>query len=156
MLFRNYFFAILLLPFTASLACESSKTATPGPNQAPATVAAKPTPTPEPESKPATVIKSYHITGTIDDAKQEDDVCDVTVPFTVKGTLDFKFTPSSPTAGTYTYSGPFNAKGSGPYEIYDSGKMLVSGKGCIMGGNCADYSHDWKAERIDPNACKPK
>jgi len=151
----------ILLTIVAASGCESSKTTAPAPSQAPvpASLVAKPTPSPSAAPKPAanvTVIKAYHISGTIDEAKQEDDVCDVTVPFTVKGTLEFKFTPSSPTAGTYEYSGPFNAKGSGPYEIYDSGKMLISGKGCIMGNNCAEYSHDWKAERIDPKNCKPK
>lgn len=80
------------------------------------------------------------------------DVCDVTVPFTVPGTLKFEFTPTSATRGTYTYSGPFNATGSGPYEIHSDGKMLVSGTGCIM-GKCATYSHDWKATPIDPKTC---
>jgi hypothetical protein len=95
---------------------------------------------------------TYHISGTIDDAVQEGDVCDVSLPFTVPGTLKFEFTPSSARKGTYTYSGPFNATGSGPYEIFDNGKMLVSGTGCIM-GKCADYSHDWKVKPIGPQAC---
>ena len=69
------------------------------------------------------------------------------------GTLKFEFTPSRATKGNYTYSGPFNAKGKGPYEIFASGKMLVSGIGCIMGGHCADYSHDWVAKPIDLQSC---
>lgn len=90
----------------------------------------------------------------IDEAMQEGDVCDTSVKFKVPGTLEFEFTPSSPTKGTYTYSGPFNASGSGPYEIRDDGTMLVDGTGCIM-GKCATYSHNWKAEPIDPATCKP-
>lgn len=102
---------------------------------------------------PATAKKAYRISGTIDDAKQEGDVCDTSVKFKVPGTLEFEFTPTSPTKGEYTYSGPFNATGSGPYEIRDDGTMLVDGTGCIM-GRCAEYSHEWKAESIDPKTCK--
>lgn len=98
--------------------------------------------------------KAFRISGTIDDAVQEGDVCDTTTKFTIPGTLLFEFTPSSPTKGTYTYSGPFNATGSGPYEIRDDGTMLVDGTGCIM-GKCATYSHQWKAVPIDPKSCRP-
>lgn len=112
----------------------------------------KPTPTPTPAPGASGLTKAYHISGNIDDAVQEGDVCDVSVPFTVPGTLKFEFTPTSASKGNYTYSGPFNATGSGPYEIYNNGKMLVSGVGCIM-GKCADYSHDWKAKPIDPATC---
>ena len=113
------------------------------------------TPTPIPAPNTSGLGKAYHISGNIDEAVQEDDVCDISQPFTVAGTLKFEFTPSSPTKGKYTYSGPFNATGSGPYEIYPDGKMLVSGVGCIM-GKCADYSHDWTAKPIDPQNCKKK
>lgn len=98
-------------------------------------------------------MKSYRIKGNIDDALQEGDVCDITKPFTVEGTLKFEFTPKSPTSGEYTYSGPFNATGSGPYEIRPDGTMLVDGTGCIM-GKCATYSHEWEAKPIDPATCK--
>lgn len=100
----------------------------------------------------STSARAYHISGNIDDASQSSKVCDTSIPFTVTGTLKFDFTPTSPTQGTYTYSGPFKAKGSGPYEIFDNGKMVVSGEGCIM-GHCASYSHDWKATPIDPASC---
>ena len=119
---------------------------------------ATPTPmTPAANSKPAetpkAVKKSYRIKGNIDDAVQEGDVCDVTKPFTVPGTLKFEFTPKSDTTGDYTYSGPFNATGSGPYEIRTDGTMLVDGTGCIM-GKCATYSHEWQAQPIEPSTCK--
>ena len=95
--------------------------------------------------------KSVYIYGDIDDAMQAGDVCDTSVPFTVPGTLTFKFTPTSETTGTYTYTGPYGAKGSGPYEIFGDGHMVVSGEGCIM-GHCDSYSHNWRAKRIEPCA----
>ena len=97
---------------------------------------------------------AYRISGTIDDASQEGNVCDTSVEFEIPGTLKFEFTPKSPTKGEYTYSGPFNATGSGPYEIRNDGTMLVDGTGCIM-GRCATYSHTWKAKPIDAKTCVP-
>ena len=97
---------------------------------------------------------AYRISGTIDEASQEGNVCDTSVKFEVPGTLKFEFTPESPTKGKYTYSGPFNATGSGPYEIHDDGSMMVDGTGCIM-GKCATYSHTWKAKPIDAKTCVP-
>src|SRR5687768_14154273 len=71
-----------------------------------------------PIDKPtATAKKAYRISGTIDDASQEGNVCDSSVKFKVPGTLEFEFTPTDATKGNYTYSGPFNATGTGPYEI---------------------------------------
>jgi len=93
--------------------------------------------------------KSVYIYGDIDEASQAGEVCDTTVPFTVPGTLNFRFTPTSETTGTYTYSGPYGAKGSGPYEIFGDGRMVLSGEGCIM-GHCDSYSHDWKVKSIEP------
>lgn len=116
-----------------------------------------PTPTPTPigdiTSSGATKKRAYRITGNIDDARQEGNVCDTSKVFKVPGTLEFEFKPSSPTKGEYTYSGAFNASGSGPYEINDDGKMILDGTGCIM-GRCATYSHEWKAVPIDPATCK--
>lgn len=111
-----------------------------------------------PESAPASPAvsakKAYHISGNIDEALQEGDVCDTSVKFEVPGTLKFEFTPETPAKGQYTYSGPFNATGSGPYEIRDDGSMFLDGTGCIM-GKCATYSHEWKAKPVDPAQCKP-
>jgi hypothetical protein len=118
---------------------------------------ASPTPTPTPigDIRGTTSKSAFHIEGNIDEAHQEGDVCDTSVEFKVPGTLEFKFTPTDAMKGTYTYSGPFKASGSGPYEIHDDGSMLVDGTGCIM-GKCATYSHKWKATKIDPAACKGK
>lgn len=97
---------------------------------------------------------AYRISGSLDEASQSGTVCDSSQPFSIGGTLQFKFTPTSPTMGTYTYSGPYSAKGSGPYVINEDGTMKLDGTGCIMGGGCATYSHKWTAEPIDPSTCQ--
>jgi len=112
-----------------------------------------PTNTPIGDIRSTTSKRAFRIKGTIDDASQEGNVCDTSVEFTVPGTLEFKFVPTSALKGEYTYSGPFNATGSGPYEIKDDGTMIVDGTGCIM-GRCATYSHKWKATPIDAATCK--
>jgi hypothetical protein len=96
---------------------------------------------------------AYHISGNIDDAHMEGDVCNVRVPFTLSGMLDFSFTPTNEKMGTYTFTGPFSANGAGSYLIYENGTMLVTGTGCVMGDNCATYDHRWTATRIDPKNC---
>jgi hypothetical protein len=103
--------------------------------------------------KATTGGNAYKISGSLDEASQSGTVCDSSQPFTIGGTLNFKFTPNSPTTGTYTYTGPFSATGSGPYVINDDGTMKLDGTGCIQGGGCATYSHVWKAEPIDPASC---
>ena len=112
-------------------------------NAAPRGVSASPT---------VSAKNAFNIKGTIDDASQEGKVCDTSKAFTVPGTLEFKFKPTDARNGTYTYTGPFNATGEGPYKINDDGTMKVDGTGCIM-GKCATYSHNWKAEPIDPASC---
>jgi hypothetical protein len=81
---------------------------------------------------------SYHIVGGLDDFQTSADVCDVTKPFTLKGggfTVEF----SGGMEGTYTYSGPFNAKGDGTYKISlpdgpgKPGSMTGGGSGQITG-----------------------
>lgn len=149
--FKASFYSFILI--SALVSCKPSEPKNSvAPSKAETTV---PKPSPSPSAKPSlgAVQKAYHIKGTIDEASQEGDVCDVTLSFTVPGTLKFEFTPESPTKGKYTYSGPFNATGKGPYEILGNGKMLVSGIGCIMGNHCADYSHHWEATPIDAQNC---
>lgn len=97
---------------------------------------------------------AYSISGTIDEASMSGTTCDSSQPFSIGGTLQFQFTPTSPTTGTYTYRGPYSATGSGPYVINGDGTMKLDGTGCIMGGNCATYSHSWTATPIDPAKCK--
>jgi hypothetical protein len=151
---KHGLFLVLLLLTVVVLACKwgpfDRNTATPTTNSSPT-----PTPTPigDITGGPAATKTAYRITGNIDDAQQEGNVCDTTKPFTVPGTLKFEFKPTGPTKGEYTYSGPLNATGSGPYEIKPDGTMIVDGTGCIM-GRCATYSHNWKAVPIDPATCK--
>ena len=95
---------------------------------------------------------AYHIKGSIDEAEVEGDVCDARKPFTLAGMLTFSFMPTSGKMGVYSYTGPFEATGAGPYLIYDNGTMLVSGYGCVM-DQCATYDHTWTATRIDPESC---
>jgi len=151
---KNISFGFLALVLLATAI--SCKLLTPDNNSANnAQLATGPSPTATPllpDAAAATTKHAYRISGTIDEASQEGNVCDTSVKFKVPGTLEFEFTPTSSTKGTYTYSGPFNATGSGPYEIREDGTMLVDGTGCIM-GRCATYSHTWKAKPIDPKTC---
>jgi hypothetical protein len=145
-------FSLLMLAFILGCGCRPDSLMENATNNA---VDKPAPPRNEPAASPPTISKgkAYRIIGTIDDALQEGDVCDATKPFTVPGTLLFEFTPKTDKSGEYTYSGPFNASGSGPYEIRPDGSMLVDGTGCIM-GKCATYSHEWRAEPIDPATCK--
>lgn len=81
---------------------------------------------------------SYHIVGGLDDFQTSADVCDVTKPFTLKGggfTVEF----SGGMEGTYTYTGPYNAKGDGTFKISlpdgpgKPGSMIGGGSGQITG-----------------------
>lgn len=96
---------------------------------------------------------AYRISGNIDEASMSGTTCDSSQPFSIGGTLQFQFKPTSATTGTYTYRGPYSATGSGPYIINGDGTMKLDGTGCIMGGNCATYSHSWTATPIDPASC---
>ena len=149
-------FTLALLAVAALFVVISCKWLKPSPNVSAGDpqAAASPTATPTPigDVRGTTSKRAFRIEGNIDDARQEGDVCDTSKKFKVPGTLEFEFTPTDPMKGTYTYSGPFNATGSGPYEIRDDGTMLVDGTGCIM-GKCATYSHQWKAKQIDPATC---
>lgn len=146
-------FACVLL--ATSLGCKQLSPASNSANNDRPGAGPSPTATsPLPDVSGTTTGHAYRISGTIDEASQEGNVCDTSVKFEVPGTLKFEFTPESPTKGKYTYSGPFNATGSGPYEIHDDGTMMVDGTGCIM-GKCATYSHTWKAKPIDARTCVP-
>ena len=87
----------------------------------------------------STGSNSYHIVGGLDDFQTSADVCDVTKPFTLTGggfTVEF----SGGMEGTYTYTGPYNAKGDGSYQISlpdgpaKPGTMTGGGAGQITGG----------------------
>jgi hypothetical protein len=81
---------------------------------------------------------SYHVVGGLDDFQTSTDVCDIMKPFTLTGggfTLEF----SGGMSGTYSYTGPFNANGTGTYSISlpdgpgKPGTMTGGGKGEITG-----------------------
>lgn len=147
--------AIAIVVLAVSISCRQFSTEDNSVNNRPSGTGPAPTATsPIPGGSSSTSKRAYRIYGTIDEATQEGNVCDTSVKFEVPGTLKFEFTPKSPTNGEYTYSGPFNASGSGPYEIRDDGTMLVDGTGCIM-GRCATYSHTWQAKPIDAKTCVP-
>lgn len=81
---------------------------------------------------------SYRIVGGLDDWQTNSTVCDIMKPFTLTGggiTMQL----SGGLSGTYTYTGPFNAQGTGTYTISlpdGSGKpgtMTGGGAGQVTG-----------------------
>lgn len=86
----------------------------------------------------STGTNSYRIAGGLDDWYTNTVVCDITKPFTLTGGgFTMKF--SGGLSGTYEYTGPFNAKGTGTYEISlpngpgRGGDMIGRGGGTITG-----------------------
>jgi hypothetical protein len=59
---------------------------------------------------------SYQIAGGLDDWQTNSKVCNIMKPFTLTGG-GFTMQLSGGISGTYTYSGPFNAQGTGTYTI---------------------------------------
>lgn len=87
----------------------------------------------------STGTNSYRIAGGLDDWYTKTIVCDITKPFTLTGG-GFTMQVSGGLSGTYSYTGPFNAKGTGTYEISfpngreNAGEMVGRGDGTIQGG----------------------
>jgi hypothetical protein len=84
---------------------------------------------------------AFNVSGQIDDLRLKDKVCDAEQPFTVKTTpnVNMSFTPTSATAGTYTYNGRYagvQLTGSGGYVL-----SLKDGKGSLT----LDGSGKWFA-----------
>jgi hypothetical protein len=81
---------------------------------------------------------AYQIVGGLDDWQTDSRVCDVMRPFTLTGG-GFTMQLSGGLSGTYTYSGPFNAQGTGTYTISlpdgvgKAGTMTGRGPGTITG-----------------------
>ena len=97
--------------------------------------------------------KAYHIYGPFDEEYVNSIVCDSSKPFRVNGSeLSFEFTPTGENMGTYEYTGPYDAEGTGPYLIYSDGRMSMSGYGCItfpmLGTACDSYEHQWTADPL--------
>ena len=80
----------------------------------------------------------YRIVGGLDDWQTNTDVCDIMKPFTLTGG-GFTMKLSGGLSGTYSYSGPFNANGTGTYTISlpdgigKPGTMTGGGSGQITG-----------------------
>lgn len=80
----------------------------------------------------------YRIVGGLDDWQTDTNVCDIMKPFTLTGG-GFTMQLSGGLSGTYEYSGPFNAQGTGTYTILlpdgigKPGTMTGGGAGQITG-----------------------
>jgi hypothetical protein len=88
--------------------------------------------------KASTSGSSYQIVGGLDDWKTNTAVCDIMKPFKLTGG-GFTMELSGGLSGTYSYTGPFNAKGTGTYTISlpdglgKPGTMTGGGAGQITG-----------------------
>ena len=86
----------------------------------------------------STGTNAYRIAGGLDDWYTNTVVCDITKPFTLTGG-GFTMKLSGGLSGTYEYTGPFNARGTGTYEMSfpngrdKSGEMVGRGDGTITG-----------------------
>jgi hypothetical protein len=79
---------------------------------------------------------AYQVVGGLDDWQTDTAVCDIMQPFVLTGILTMNFTGGL--SGSYEYSGgPFNATGSGTYEISlpngpgQAGTMTGTGEGSV-------------------------
>lgn len=81
---------------------------------------------------------SYQVVGGLDDFQTSTKVCDIMKPFTLTGG-GFTNTFSGGLSGTYNYTGPYKAQGSGTYSISlpdglgKPGTMTGQGSGSVMG-----------------------
>lgn len=82
--------------------------------------------------------RPYQVVGGLDDWQTNTKVCDIMKPFTLTGggfTMEF----SGGMSGTYSYTGPFNANGTGSYSISlpdgpgKPGTMTGGGEGQVTG-----------------------
>jgi len=82
---------------------------------------------------------SYQIVGGLDDWQTSTAVCDIMKPFTLTGG-GFTMELSGGLSGTYTYTGPFNANGTGTYTI--SLPDGVGKPGTMTGGGAGQVTGD--------------
>jgi len=84
------------------------------------------------------VAAAYRIVGGLDDFQTNTAVCDIMKPFTLTGG-GITMQVSGGLSGTYSYTGPFNANGTGTYTISlpdgigKPGTMIGGGAGSVTG-----------------------
>jgi hypothetical protein len=90
------------------------------------------------DSTDSTANASYQIVGGLDDFQTNTAVCDIMKPFTLTGG-GITLQASGGLSGTYSYTGPFNANGTGTYTISlpdglgKPGTMTGGGEGQVTG-----------------------
>lgn len=82
---------------------------------------------------------SYRIVGGLDDFQTNSEVCDIMKPFTLTGG-GITMKASGGLSGTYSYTGPFNANGTGTYTI--SLPEGVGKPGTMTGGGAGQITGD--------------
>lgn len=98
---------------------------------------------------------AFQIVGGLDDWQTSTKVCDIMQPFVLTGGgFTNKF--SGGLVGTYSYSGPFDAKGSGTYSISlpegldKPGTMTGQGEGSVTGGYSGSGTEKYTLTPIEP------
>lgn len=98
---------------------------------------------------------AFQIVGGLDDWQTSTKVCDIMQPFTLTGGgFTNKF--SGGLSGTYSYSGPFDSKGSGTYSISlpegldKPGTMTGQGEGSVTGGYTGSGTEKYTLTPIEP------
>lgn len=98
---------------------------------------------------------AFQIVGGLDDWQTSTKVCDIMQPFTLTGG-GFKNEFSGGLAGTYSYSGPFQAEGSGTYTISlpdgldKPGTMTGQGSGSVLGTYTGSGTEKYTLTPIEP------
>lgn len=98
---------------------------------------------------------SFLIVGGLDDFQTSTKVCDIMKPFTLTGG-GFKNEFSGGMSGTYRYTGPFQAEGSGTYTIYltddygKAGTMIGQGSGSVLGRYTGTGTEKYTLTPIEP------
>ena len=98
---------------------------------------------------------AFQIVGGLDDWQTSTKVCDILQPFTLTGG-GFTMNVSGGLSGTYNYSGPFAAKGTGTYTISlpggldKPGTMTGQGEGSVVGGYTGSGTEKYTLTPIEP------
>ena len=99
----------------------------------------------------ATSGSSYQIVGGLDDWQTNTAVCDIMKPFKLTG-AGFTMELSGGLSGTYSYTGPFNAHGTGTYTI---SLPQGAGKPGTMTGGGEGYAAGYKGSGTEKYTLTP-